>query len=312
MSSDAAANRQSAMRGLLLDSTAATLSASFRAAGIETLLLKGPSVARWLYAEPQARRYVDVDLLVRPTDFAAAESLLAAQGYRHALDNASPSELWEAHEWRSPSGADVDLHRSFHWIAAAEGDVWRELSAGSETMVIAGEPVQTPGEPARCVLLALHAAHHGRAVAQPLQDLGLACRLVDRSVWGAATAIARRLGVVDAFATGLRLVDAGAAIADDLGLPTRASAELLIRADSGSRIAWNLERLAGTRGLRARSAFVARKLVPSPAFMRHRYRLPPTSHRRLLAAYLRRPFELLAGLPSSVRTWRRVRRQARD
>ena len=302
--------RSLAMRGLLLDTTAAGLTATFRAAGIQTLLLKGPTVARWLYTDVEPRSYVDIDLLVRPSDFAAAEALLAAQGYRHALDGAVPSELWEAPGGRvrrrccrSPPVRSTGSRR--------QSRTWRELSAGSETIIVGGASLRMPREAARCVLLALHAAHHRRAAGQPIRDLELAhASAWLHQIWVAAVEVAQRLGVVDAFATGLRIVDGGSTIADALALPTRTSSRASHPRRVGSRIAWNFERLVATRGLRARTVFVTRKLAPTPAFMRHRYRLPPGAHGRLAAAYVRRPLGLLLGLPSSLRTWWRLRRRA--
>ncbi len=49
---------------------------------MSTVLLKGPAVALYLYPEnPSLRTYRDIDLLVDPQVFDAAEALLAGLGY---------------------------------------------------------------------------------------------------------------------------------------------------------------------------------------------------------------------------------------
>ncbi len=303
--------RAAALRELRLDAGTASLAASFRAEGVDALLLKGASFAQWLYADGEPRPYVDIDLLVRPEHFERAEALLARSGFRDRLAGAAPSELWNAHEWLSADGVGVDLHRSFHWMRAPDEAVWRALSEPSDVVIVGGVELRVPGEAARCLLIALHAAHHGRAVGSPLRDLERACALVGETRWREAAAIAQRLDVVEALATGLRMCPDGARLAERLGLPAGASAELLIRAESGSRIAWNIERFATLHGARARAGFVARKLFPTPAFMRHRYAIPEESRGRLVVAYARRQAEMLAGVGPSARTWWRIRRRAK-
>ena len=56
---------------------------AMREAGVRPLLLKGPVIATWLYADDPARRpYRDVDLLVAVEQFDAARSVLGRLGYR--------------------------------------------------------------------------------------------------------------------------------------------------------------------------------------------------------------------------------------
>jgi hypothetical protein len=55
--------------------------ASFRATGIEPILIKGWAVAR-LYAEKGLRLYGDIDLVVRPSDYEAASELLKDRKYQ--------------------------------------------------------------------------------------------------------------------------------------------------------------------------------------------------------------------------------------
>src|SRR5947209_14507654 len=54
---------------------------AFEAARVQALLLKGPSIAHWLYENPNDRTYGDTDLLVAPEHELEAEAVLAALGF---------------------------------------------------------------------------------------------------------------------------------------------------------------------------------------------------------------------------------------
>ena len=55
---------------------------ALHAAGIRTVLLKGPAFARLLYRDSRSRGYSDVDLLVDPAAVQRAEQILAAVEFR--------------------------------------------------------------------------------------------------------------------------------------------------------------------------------------------------------------------------------------
>ena len=50
------------------------------AAGIPALAVKGPALSRLAYGEPTLRRFVDLDILVRPSDVPAARAVVEAAG----------------------------------------------------------------------------------------------------------------------------------------------------------------------------------------------------------------------------------------
>jgi myo-inositol catabolism protein IolC len=68
-------------RQLALDAETAEVVQAVRARGAETVLLKGPAVARTLYPDPARRPYDDIDLLVEPGGDAAAVAVLRASDY---------------------------------------------------------------------------------------------------------------------------------------------------------------------------------------------------------------------------------------
>lgn len=68
-----------AVRVLAVDRVTAEVVPALAAVGIRPILLKGPSIARWLYPSG-GRSYGDTDLLVPPADFARAGSVLERPG----------------------------------------------------------------------------------------------------------------------------------------------------------------------------------------------------------------------------------------
>src|SRR4051812_25325716 len=66
---------------LRVDWATAEVLRAFGDSGVKTLLVKGPSVVRWLYEAHDPRSYIDCDLLVRPGDLSAAEHVLENRGF---------------------------------------------------------------------------------------------------------------------------------------------------------------------------------------------------------------------------------------
>ncbi len=81
--------RTATARALILDSAAATAVRCLRDVGVESILLKGPVLARWLYDDGSVRTYGDVDLLVSPRHTEAAVAALGAMGYKDRLESAT-------------------------------------------------------------------------------------------------------------------------------------------------------------------------------------------------------------------------------
>ena len=168
-----------------------------------------------------------------------------------------------------------------------------------------------PDEAARCLIVALHAAHHGAAEDAPLYDLERAVAVAGRTSWAKALELARAAGAETAFLIGLALVPSGELLRTDFGLAPPPLTE---------RLAMNLgPPVAGTRGfywfaqqrgIRARARFVARKLVPPAAFMRVKYPHSRKGHGRLALAYLYRPFWIARWALPGFLSWRRARKRA--
>jgi hypothetical protein len=295
------------------DIAAAEVIGALRDDGIRSILLKGPSVARWLYRDDERRIYGDIDLLVSPGDFERAEALLAGLGFEHAdLGTTRPGSESHHEIWKRPlDGAQVELHRTVLGIGVSDQAFWDEIAAETEMLPLGvGEDAsdaEVPAEHARALLVGLHAAQHG-PVPTPLNDLERALAQVSPSTWERAGALARRLEADGSFRSGLSLLPQGRAVAADLALEGETPIEARIRADDAPRTAIGWEHLHRMPGVRGKARYLARELVPTPDVMR----LTDPAARRgrlgLTVAYLRRPLILVAHAPKGFQAWRRAAR----
>ena len=317
-----------AARVLQIDHVTAEIVTAMRAAGIRSLLLKGPSIASWLYRDGAHRAYDDSDILVAPGSYRLAGEVLRELGFRHH------EYVWlhYVQTWRRGcelSGVQggwpslVDLHRSLNGVRASADTVWDVLSADTDTLSVGGVEVEVLCVPARALHVALHAAQHGVDVRRPLEDLGRALRLADDHVWRDAADLARRLDALPAFAAGLRLDPEGARLAERLRLPAERTPPVALRVGTQDPVAIALESLASEEPLRTRALVLLRALAPSALYMRDwsatRMARWPAALREgtlgLWLAYLWRPIWNLGRLPKAIIALRRARRgqaQAED
>ncbi len=309
-------------KAMRVDAVTAEVVGAFRSAGIRSLLLKGPAIGAWLYDDSVHRCYGDVDLLVAPQDDDAARRTLTRLGF-HDLDaDLSASEVERllelndlaphAFTWVRPgSRVAIDLHHTLHGVGTDRQTVWDVLAAEAELRELRDVPIETPSPEARALVVALHAAWNGTSQQKSLDDLDRAATCLPESLWRRAADLAVRLDAVELLATGLRLRPRGAALADALGLPAAAHVEVAIRAAGMPPMALGFERLASTRGLRARLALIAGELFPPPVFMRHSSRLARRGRAGLALAYLRRLPWLVQHAGGGFHAWRRARRETR-
>jgi hypothetical protein len=293
---------------LLLDACAVEVVGAFERAGIESLLLRGPALAAWLYGEHEPRPYTDVDLLVRADDVPRAETVLTGLGFD--LLPLPPHDR-HAHTWLRADGASVDLHRSLSGAEADPDVVWSVFRRGAQTLIVHGREIATLGAEGCALEVAMHVAQHGRQLEQPLEDLRRALGRADLEVWRNAAELAAEIRAVSAFASGLRRVATGAAIADRLSLPVDERVSTILRSENPPPMALGLDRLATHPGLPAKIAFAASKIFPSPAFMRAWSGVANRGRVGLAAAYAQRFAWLAWHAGPAVRAWVRARRAAR-
>jgi hypothetical protein len=299
-----------AVRALILDTTATETLEVLAAAGVRSLLLRGPALAVLLYEDPSRRPYSDVDLLVNPDQLAEAEVALARHGFVESpLETALPEERPKhAHTWRAPSGGTVDLHRTLIGIDALPAATWHVLSRRTEMIPLGGIQAEVPSVASRALIVALHAAHHVDEPSQALNDLELALERLPPPVWVDARGLADELGAIDAFVAGLSLHRRGREQLVRIGLsPTADAARYGARGTRSFHVAQAIVWLAETPGVRAKARFLRHRLVPSARTMRRRSRLARRGPVGLVLAYLLRWVDAARHLPSALSALRRSR-----
>ena len=295
---------RAAALSLRVDAVTVEVVSELRAAGVRPILLKGPSIATWLYADGSARPYRDTDLLIPPEGLRSAARVLRAVGFRE--QPGASSYTW----FRRSDRSVVDLHDTLFGIEADRSEAWAALSDDTETMRIGALEVETLGLPARLLYVVLHAAQHeSHRFEQPLKDLKRALHRVEEQPWKEAAGLARRLRAVPTFAAGLRLLPDGASLADRMGLLDQRPLMLSLREEDERSLLATLERLATTPGMGARLRLLGRRLAPPPDYMRWRYpRLAARGTAGLALAYVWRPVSTALRLPAAILAWRRARR----
>lgn len=164
---------------------------------VRWLVVKGPILAERLYPRPDMRGYVDLDVLVAPTDYERALIRMESAGasvvernWRRVVDE-RPGEL----RVRLPSGLLVDLH--WHLL---HRPAWRahfplrveELLDRAQGVEIGGTPVATLDPAATALHLALHACLAGGDRLVWAVDLHRSLLQLDDP--GALVTLARRTG----------------------------------------------------------------------------------------------------------------------
>ncbi len=295
---------------LYLDDLAATVVGALAGAGVRAILLKGASFRDLLFDAGELRRYADVDLLISPAAQADAAVVLEGLGFVDTFAGAAPSETSPfATEFRGPRAA-IDLHRSLPGVTVPDAEAWAVLSARTTAMALSRRPVETLDDAGRCLHVALNAVSDGKARSR--DDLRRAVERLPEATWREVVARAEALGAVASLAGAFDLVPEAEGLRRSLGLDVRVPVGVTLRAVSPPPLAVGFHRLVTTPGLRARAAFLARRLVPTPSGLRYWSPLARRGRAGMVLAYLWRPFHLVLHAPAAVaavvRTWRRSRR----
>jgi len=297
-----------------VDATTVVVTRALRDAGVRPILLKGPSIALWLYDAKEARPYTDSDLLVSPTDLPAAEEVLRTLGFTPYVTQSGTDRKLRPHHalpWEPPPhlGTTVDLHQSIGDVEGDPATVWRALSKDTEELQVAGERVEVLGIPARVLHVALHAAHHSGGFAPALEDLRRAIATASPEHWRAAARIAAEIGGAAELSYALGLVPGGERVRHELSLAEGAPADAILRQAGTPPLARTLNWISGQRRMRDRAGLALAAVFPSPPEMRDWSALARRGRIGLMLAYVGRPFWVLARLPRGWAAARRARRR---
>jgi hypothetical protein len=253
-----------------LDVAAAEALDAFEAAGVQSLLLKGAALARFLYAAEQQRGYSDVDLLVAPDHLAAARRALSALGYTNTtaargvedIAGAVHADTWVRRN-QTIGPLMIDLHSRLPGVNAPPDLAWQVLASRQVEIELGGRHASVLPREGLALHVATHAAQHGPDDPRPLADLRRALDHWPPAVWQDAAQLAGALEAVAAFAAGLRLVPEGARVASVLELPPTDDIEWEMRhRDVRPRGTFHFQALVEARGVRERARLLRRSLLP--------------------------------------------------
>jgi hypothetical protein len=131
--------------------------------GVEALVVKGPALAFGAYRSPELRSYVDLDLLVAPTDLGRSVRALESRGFRLLDANWPLIRRRGLRELRlsGPLGGAVDLHWSLSSPTGATAPPVRQLLATSRVLTAGDARLRTLSWEDTVVHVATHAADSG-------------------------------------------------------------------------------------------------------------------------------------------------------
>jgi Uncharacterised nucleotidyltransferase len=296
-------------RNFAVDALTAEVAGAFRCEGIETLVLKGPVLARWLYPG-EVRPYVDSDLMVAPENRARAVGVLERLGFaehRPWMPTPLSLDIGRTTFSRGSGGGMVDLHCQLQGLDGDPDAVWGCLAASADRQVIGGVELRVPDRDAVLLHVALHAAQHANLMdGKPLEDLRRALACVEESEWSSALELARAYRGVPAFAAGLRLLPEGGDLAGRLDLGEEGSLKYaLLREDVIAEEFYAL--LCADAGIRRKLAIAASRGFPGPDYMRWWSPLARRGKRGLAGAYVWRAIWVIGQALGAIQTLWRIR-----
>jgi hypothetical protein len=301
-------------RSLHADVVAVETVAALSDIEVRSVLLRGPVIARRLYESWEVRPYADVDILIDEQDRARAEAQLQLLGFESSAvlgQRSTDRPPWSSTWLRSRDGAEVDLHWTIVGVRVSSVRLWEVFRRYIEPVRVVDVDVDGLNDSAVALVVALHVAHHGSEVRQPLEDLHRAVARLPFETWRSAADLATHLNASEALGAGLRLVDQGRTLAADLGLPPVRTVETLLRSNAAPPTALGFDWLSQTPGVRRKMVFIGGKIVPDREFMRAWSPMARRGHTGLVFAYAWRPLWLVwRGVPG-FRSWLAARRAIR-
>lgn len=175
---------KSARRNLIAVAGMCRLTAELHRAGIEVAVLKGAPLGVLIYGDPGIRHSKDLDLLVRPEQVMAAESIVTSLGYRRT----TPPQTWttkEVEEFRAVRSHFEYVHPAsksqveMHWRISENPlfgvqfplpETWQTVKVGG------GFSVRTLSRPDLLEYLCTHGASHAWSRLKWLADVAAMVR----------------------------------------------------------------------------------------------------------------------------------------
>ena len=146
----------------------AVLSKTFSRGGVEMLSLKGPALAWQMFGDTSARRSVDLDILVRPSQVDKAVSLLESKGFELVYPKAKLTpkrrkaviNILKDFGFRGPNGTYVELHWGLMNKRALLSLSLDKLFSDKTYVELGPSDVATPSLEHTFLYLCVHGAKH--------------------------------------------------------------------------------------------------------------------------------------------------------
>jgi hypothetical protein len=278
-----AAHRDAMVWCLNVERKLLALADSFEAEILTFAVLKGPSVAHTVYADPSQRSFADLDLLVDSRDYERACRLLRDLGHVRRQPEPRPGfdvRFGRASVHKHPDDSiEVDLHRTPGWGPFAQWIDAKELLERTARFSLGGRRIGRLDDTGILLNVAMHASLGARSPKLvPLRDV-LQVSTEGDVEWDVLWRWAREWHVAavlqHAFAIASATLDAPVPPAVDSFLgespPDRDTRALRAytgrgRAEGGTAIAT----LKAIPGVRAKAAYAKALLLPDRAFLRAR------------------------------------------
>ncbi|MDQ7041879.1 MAG: nucleotidyltransferase family protein [Rhodothermus sp.] len=178
---------------------------------IPVLPFKGPALAALIYGDPAARVYVDIDLLVRRSDFRRARQVIESMGYQahkplHGADEEAYLDTQLGFEFVHESrDFIVELHWAFFYtiydLPLDPVAIW----ARHQQVVFAGHTIRTMAPEDLLLYLVIHGNKHRWLKLTWVADVAELLRRYPELEGSFVRQQARRLGVERVLAIGLTL-----------------------------------------------------------------------------------------------------------
>jgi hypothetical protein len=190
---------------------------------VPVIAFKGPVLAQSAYGDLSLREFIDLDILVRPSDLGMTRDLLFSQGYRSRFSGLGEKErgffLWceeafEKKDWL----VCIDVHWQMnpqYFAYAPEGDaLWRR----AVPVELQGATLNTLSTSDLLLHLCVHGAKHGWTALGWICDVAILAHRASGLEWSRMIAEATSLGGRRLLLLGLYLAYdlLGAAIPDEL------------------------------------------------------------------------------------------------
>ena len=198
--------RRALHESLVLEAETKDLLRALTLEGIEAISLKGAVLSARIYPRTTDRHSGDIDLLVRPSDFAAARRVFEGLGYRSAALDESRHEHGYALALERGQSFPVELHDSLFHGEGSSFDC-QALFERSEPFTFGSISTRVLSSEDEFCYLAVHAAGHRFQKLLWLLDLKY---FIDSKAldWDKATERARALGRKRMFLLATRVLEA--------------------------------------------------------------------------------------------------------